>query len=762
MAYKTKEKLVEEAIKRYRKTIEDWGSNHRDMAEDQEFLAGYQPNNFFGKNQQVYNENNPQVVVDLLSSPMSQLENTLRSNDYSMTVHRNTQEIDEDFLQIIAGKLKSIEVDSDAKQQIVKASGKNGMLVLGVGFIKVYTEYVDDKSFDQRIKFKGFSDNLKILPSFNCQDTITFSDAEFWLEYEVYTEDQYEELFGDSDLAKNSIGPPIGETQGMYEQGMYTVLKYWYKDVKYKTLYEYADGTITDDNDEAPIALLEEQNPDTGEIKEVRVPVPLVRKRKVKDEENSKVKWIITNGYEILDEDTWHNDTFPFVGFVGNFSTVKGKKIWYGGIRNCKTSQLMYNFYASQNAKRLATSGVSPWIAAAEQVADDRVRQLYENSHWQPTPLLVYKPAMNGQQPIQEPHRTDVTQPDIQGTQASMVSTKQDILSTLGVSDFAMANTMQGSGNKVNPSGVAVSTLAQQGQLNNLNYTDNFVSSYKRLSTIILELFSYVYDTPREETIIAADGSHKPVWINRQFMDQESGQMKLYNFEGLKSSTLMVTVDTGPAFADKASETVEQLERVGAVIPGAASIMAPVMVRNMDFVGHDELADKLEAYAESTMPWLAKMTESDIQGMPGPARKIITQLQQQNAQLEQQMQTQGAQLQKLTFEQKANIVDNEGKLKIAVINAHTDIVKQQAELQRQAESEKDEAKLELIRGQIEAANDRRDLLADLVKHSDKMALEHRKIDEKSKIPVNSQDKSINKTKADAQPQVKLQPLVNKA
>lgn len=758
--YKSKEKLVEEARTRYRQTIDDWSSNHKQMCEDQEFLNGEQPNNFFGNFQSDYNQNTPKVVVDLLSAPMSQLENILRSNDYSMTIHRSTVDIDDDMLQIIQGKLKSIEVDSDHKQQIAKAAGKNGMIVLGIGFLKVYSEYVDDKTFNQKIKFEGFADNMRILPSFNCKDTITFSDSDFWFEYEVYTKDQYESLYGTQE-AGSSIQSPNGESEIMCEGEMYTVLKYWYRDPKYKTLIEYEDGTVQDDTILPPMMEVEvedELNP--GEFIPKMVPVPIVRKRKILDKDKSKVKWLITNGEKILEDGEWHNDTFPFVAFVGNFGVVKSKRKFYGGIRNCKSSQLMYNFYASQSAKRLATSGVAPWIATAKQVGDDRVRQLFEKSHYNPTPLVIYTPDSNAGQAIAEPHRVDMQQPDIAGTQQLMQSTRQDILSTLGVSDFAMANTMSHDGQKTSPSGVAVQTLAQQGQLNNLNYTDNFVSSYKRLATIILELFPYVYDTARQESIISSDGSHKPVWLNRPFMDQESGQMKLYNFDDLKTSDMTVVVDLGPSYANKASETVEQLERVGAVLPGAASIMAPAMVRNMDFVGHDELADKLEAFAEQTMPWLAKMSQTDIQNMPAPARNMITKLQAQLTQSQQQLQTQGQELQKLTFEQKANILDNESKLKIAALNAHTDLQKQAMELQRQADAEKDEVKLEMIRSKMQANNDKRDLLADLVKHGDKMDLEHRKLDINSKKDdKNSINKDIkNSNKAQQAP---LQPLVNK-
>lgn len=739
--------IVTRARERYRQTTTDWHDNQSDMAEDLEFLHGKQPNNFFGRNQQAYNENNPQVTVDLLNTPISHIENTLRSQDFSMQIHRSTGEIDEDFIQVLQGKIRAIEVDSDDKQQTIKAAGKNGALVYGIGFLKVCTEYVDDDSFDQKIKFRGFSDNAKIIPNYAVEDNITFSDADEWFEYEIYTEDQYQDLYGDSELASTAIPAPYKERSALYEEGNYTVLKYWFKETKDKeTLYEWMDGSVTTGTKDRPIALLpqvdDNEQPVLDENNQpvlAEVPIPLKRKRTVKE---TKVKWVVTNGYEVLDKGDWHNDTFPFVGFVGNFAVLDGKKMWYGAIRHTKGSQLMYNFYASQNAKRLATSGVAPWIATAKQVGNETVRQLFENSHYQPTPLLVYDVHVEGATTLPEPHRVDMAQPDIASTQTSMQSTRMDIMSTLGQFDAGLSNTNMANGNQVNPSGIALNTLAQQGQLNNLHFTANFTSSYKRLCDVVLGLFPYVYDTPREETIIAQDGTHKAIWLNKPFIDEETGENKLFDFDNLKVSQLSVTVDTGPSFANWQSQIVDQLTKMAEVTPNGMLAFGDIIARNMDFPGHDLVAERIQAMAEAQMPFLTQLKNAALKNaamnnLPPQAKTIIMKLQQQLQVANQHVQTLAGEVQKFQFDEKAHTTDNAAKLKLALINAQVEMERQKAELTREMASAKDDKALELMHARMEQVNQSRTLYVDMIKHVDKMGLEHRKIDEQKKAPPST-------------------------
>ncbi len=715
MLSKTDKELMEQAVTLYQSTINDWQENHREMVEDTEFTAGEQPNTFFGKNQQIYNENNPNVPVDLLSTPLAHIENILRKTDISMAVHKGTSEIDDDLLEIIQSKLKAISVDSDDKQQISKACGRNGQLVPGLGFFRVYTEYVSPTSFNQKIKFKGVSDIFKILPDYHAEDN-TFADARYWFEYEVYTKEEYEEIFG-KPAEVNSVPSPTGENQSLVSSDSVTVIKYWYRDTKRKTLYEFPDGSTSEDKDAGPIVVSVDEV--TGEKTEM--PAPPIRKRTVQE---SSVHWLTTNGVEVLAKGKWHNDEFPFVAVCGNVQWVNGKKKIYGAIRKCKQSQLMYNFYNAQIAKRLATSSIAPWLASDKQVGDESVRALFNRSHYEPVPLLIYKSVSDGAFPVPPPARADLQQPEIQQTLLALQQCRQDIMASIGLFDAGMANTNMQNGQQVNPSGIAIQTLSQQGEVNNLQYTANMVSSIKRLCTIIMNLFPIVYDTPREELIVGEDGKHKAVWINKPFIDTETGQTKYYDFSNIRHDVLDVQIDVGPSYANAQSELVDKLTAFATAIPNGMVVIGDVIARNMDYPGHDIVAERITALQSTMFPQIAQMEKMDQAKLPPQARTAIASLQgqlQQQLQIIQKLQQEN---QKLTFSEQAKILDNTNKMKIAVLQAQTTLEQERMELIKEQKLADSKERIEMIKAQLSELEHRREMLLDIVKHNDEMQKSH--------------------------------------
>jgi hypothetical protein len=328
---------------------------------------------------------------------------------------------------------------------------------------------------------------------------------------------------------------------------------------------------------------------------------------------------------------------------------------------------------------------------------------------------------------VPPPSRADLQQPEIQQTLLALQQCRQDIMASIGLFDAGLANTTMQNGKQVNPSGIAIQTLSQQGEINNLQYTANMVSSMKRLCMLILNLFPIVYDTPREEIVIAEDGSHKAVWINKPYIDTKTGQPKLHDFSNIKHDMMDVTIDVGPSYANAQSELVQKLMDFAAAIPNGMVVLGDVIARNMEFAGHDIVAERIEALQATMFPQITKTEKFNINNMPQQAKTAITQLQaklQQQLNIIQQLQ---AENQKLTFKEQAKIEDNKQKMRVAILEANTTLEQERIELLKEQASSESKERIEMIKVQLADVERRRSAWLDLLKHNDKIDLETKKV-----------------------------------
>ena len=80
-----------------------------------------------------------------------------------------------------------------------------------------------------------------------------------------------------------------------------------------------------------------------------------------------KVKWLKTNGFEVLEEQDWAGKFIPVIRVVGNEYEVDGRLYVSGLIRNAKDAQRMYNYWVSQEAEMLALAPKAPFIGYGGQ-----------------------------------------------------------------------------------------------------------------------------------------------------------------------------------------------------------------------------------------------------------------------------------------------------------------------------------------------------------------------------------------------------------
>lgn len=620
--------LLDEAMEYFKEADAGWKSVRLNALQDVSFFHGQQWNEQLLAIARAKRE--PTLQVNRLPQFASQVENELRQRDMAITVAATDEIGSEETANIFTGIIRGIEQRSNARMHYIHAAGVNGALVPGIGYIKVMVDWADNNGFQQDITIGSVRDPMKILcdPSVQMPD---FSDANYWFEFEDYSEDNFERLFPYAQCKSAELFPTGARSAGWLGDKMVRVARFWYKEETSRTTYLLEGGEVVQED---KVESIEDDDgyktAKIGDDKKV-----ILRDRIVTD---TKIKWIDFTAAEVLNEGTWAGKKFPFVAVCGPISIIDGVRDIRGIIRFAKDSQQMLNFMASSAARRIASANKSPWIVDRKSIAAYETTWKQANTANMPyLPYDAYDANGNGKA-NPPPMRADQT-----GQIADLLQAAQkfenDLKATIGIYDAGLGATPN------EQSGVAIKTLAQQGQNANFHFSDNLVCALKTLGDILIDLIPAIYDTPRIVKAVGADSKARLVKINQ--ITQEKGQMVEYNIKDA-AGHYGVTVNVGPAYATQKQAAIEQMTELMRVNPNIAPYVQDLIARNLDFEGKDVVADRLLKVLAVQAPQVLDNPE-----MPDVPPQAMAAMQQQNA-IIQQLQMQ---LQQLTEEyQKTQVL----------------------------------------------------------------------------------------------------------
>jgi hypothetical protein len=205
-------------------------------------------------------------------------------------------------------------------------------------------------------------------------------------------------------------------------------------------------------------------------------------------------------------------------------------------------------------------------------------------------------------------------------------SASSDMRMVSGIFDAQMGN--QGD----ERSGKAISERQRQSEVSNYAFYDNQTRSIRHTGRVLLDLIPIYYDTQRAVRILGIDGKPNTVTINEKVRDEAGAIVKVLN--DVTVGTYDVVMDVGPGYDTKREEAAEQMMDLLRVVPQAAQVGADILVRNLDWPGAEQLADRLAAANP-----LAKMDEQIGDDVPDQAKALIMQLQAQVQQMQQALQS---------------------------------------------------------------------------------------------------------------------------
>jgi hypothetical protein len=591
------EGILEQARDAWERFQDYWSQHRIDSTDDFRFarLEEQWPSELI---EQRRREARPCETFNKLPSFIRQVVNDARQNKPAIKVHPADSGADVKTAEIINGLIRNIEVTSDADAATDTAVEQ--AVDRGLGYFRINTRYACDDRFEQDIVFERIMNPLTVFGDPNSQAV----DSSDWNEAFItvsMTKDEFERAYPDAD--------PVdweGEDMRSWRDGdNVTVAEYWVREKIVRQIVALADGSIVH-ADEVPDGMEV-----VGEPREV---------------ESYKVTQHILTGAQVLKTVPWAGKYIPIVPVYGDEVVDEtGKRHFISLIRPAKGAQRMYNYMRNTSIEMVALAPKVPFIGR-KGAFDSDANWLTANK--QSHAYLEYE----GAEAPQRQGYAGVPAGVIQET----LSANDDMKSIMGIYDASL-------GNRSNEtSGRAIRARQMEGDTATFHFIDNLSRAIRHAGRILIDLIPKVYSTERMIRVLGEDMKPENVQIGPtgqavQPQMDEMGQAIGHIYD-ITAGKYDLTVKAGPSFGTRREEAREEIVEVIRAVPASAPILGPMYLRNSDWPGAEEAADKLEGGGEPQIP--PEIQEQMQQGM-----QLIQQLQAENEQLKADQAGKAAELQ---------------------------------------------------------------------------------------------------------------------
>ena len=531
----------------------------------------------------------PCLTINKLPQHVHQVTNEQRQNRPSVKVIPVDDNADVEVAEIFEGVIRHIEYISDA--DVAYDTACENQVTYGEGYIRVLTKYCDDNSFDQDLYIGRIRNSFSVYMDPTIQDPCG-SDAEWCFVTEDMTKAEYERQFPDAAPISSMMQQGVGDSslsQWLTENTVRIAEYFYYEHTPTKlNLYQGNMSAV-------------EGSREDKELKALGLKPLKSRMADVK-----KVKWLKTNGFEVLEEQDWAGKFIPVIRVVGNEYEVDGRLYVSGLIRNAKDAQRMYNYWVSQEAEMLALAPKAPFIGYGGQF--EGYEQQWKTANTTNWPYLEVNPDVTdgAGAVLPLPQRA---QPPMasSGLLQAKAGASDDIKSSTGQYDSSLGATSN------ERSGRAILAREKQGDTGTYHYVDNLARAIRHCGRQLVDMIPKIYDTERIARIIGVDGEVKRAKINPS---QEEPVKKIVDETGIVIEKIYnpsvgkydVCVSTGPSYMTKRQESLDAMSQLLQGNPQLWQVAGDLFVKNMDWPGAQEMAKR---FAKTIDPKLLSDADED-------------------------------------------------------------------------------------------------------------------------------------------------------
>ena len=592
--------LLKDALEAFDKAAEHDDHNRKAFEDDIDFaLLENQWPEQVRRDREI--EGRPCLTVNKLAAMGRQIVNDARRNKPGITVHPVDSEGDPETAEIINGLIRNIEQSSNA--EVAYDTALEHAVFGGFGYFRINTRYATDDTFDQDIVIERISNPLSVYP--DCYATGADSaDWNWCFVTDSLSKAQFKRQYPGAEQV-DWQGEAWRDLSSPWMDGDFVqVAEYWVRDKIKRTILLLSDQTVIETDD------YERNKPAFDAIG-----VSVIGQR---DVDSHRVRQHIMSGAEVLETVEWAGKYIPIVPVYGSEVVLKGKRHFRSLIRGAKDAQRMFNYWRTTTTELVAMAPKTPFIGRKGAFETDA--QKWATANTQTHAFIEYD---GPEAPMRQPFAGVPA-----GALQEALNASDDIKTVLGMYDASLgARSNETSGKAI---------IARQMEADNatFHFIDNLSRAIRHAGRILIDLIPEVYSVPRTIRVLGMDEKPEVKAVNQPVQEREENPLtgeieevtKIYD---LTSGRYDLTVSAGPSFASLRQEAASQMIELIRAYPDAAPVIGDLLVKNLDWPGADEIAERLAK---------AMGQASEGEGQAGPDPRAMQAVQQYQAALQQMQQ----------------------------------------------------------------------------------------------------------------------------
>lgn len=535
----------------------------------------------------------PCLTINRQPAFIRQVVNDARQNKPSIKVHPADSNADPATAEIYNGLIRNIEVTSSA--DVAYDTGFDFAVSGGFGYWRVNTDYACDDSFDLDLVIERITNPLSVYGDYHS----TAADSSDWNQCfvtEILSKSAFQRKYkGAEKVDWETTGYDKLKSPWMSEEGV-QVAEWWTREKVKRPILALSDGTVV-------AAKTYEANKELFDAKGVTV-------LGSREASAHKVTQKVLTGAEVLETNEWAGKYIPIVPVYGDEVNIEGKRYFRSLIRDAKDAQRMFNYWRTASTHLVALAPRVPFIGKKGQFKSDAKKWATVNTANHP--YIEY----DGDNP---PQRQPLDSGRPAGALQEALNASDDMKSIIGIYDASL-------GAKSNEtSGRAILARQREGDVSTFHFIDNLSRAIEHTGRILIDLIPTVYSGQRIIRTLGQDGTPSAVQLGKP----DGVDPLPAGIYDLSRGKYDLTVETGPGYTTKREESAAQMMELIQAVPQAAPIIGDLLVKNLDWPGADEIADRLKT-----------LLPAALQGDGGQANQMAdqaAQLQQQNQDLQLQL-----------------------------------------------------------------------------------------------------------------------------
>jgi hypothetical protein len=540
--------------------------DNREMAREAVYFIGTRSGQWQPDVAKLFDEQ-PRYTIDLTSGIVNDAHGEISGADFAIKVRPAGGPATSEIAEHYEGIIRTIENNSSPSARYIYRDAAKQMLVSGIAGWGVKHGFRDSQSFDQDIMIypiSNFVDSVWFDPDSELRDA---SDAEFGFKLSSLSMSKYLRMFPKG--SRSSVGRDmVGNVYSHKKSDAVVVGEYFYKKYYPSELVLMSNGSVFTADEKFSTVQDELQQNGVTEISRRKISAV-------------KVMHYAFDGSDFL---TGAEETafsyIPLIPLYGNFFVVEDKVLYWGIVEKHMDPQRILNYAES---RRVGEGALAPrakkWMTAQQAKGYERqLRTMNTNAD----PIQFYNFISDQPQPFE--------------TGGAQINPGLTELST------AMARYMQSISGRVDPSGdptlglqsgVALTALQNKGDVGNVSYLTALEVAISHTCRVIGGAIPRIYDTRREIQLSQQDGTSKPITINQQIVDEDTGNVVTLN--DLAKGTYSFICSAGAAFHNRQQETTAAIQNVAALDPTILQTGADIYLANIPAPGMDRLAKRKRA-----------------------------------------------------------------------------------------------------------------------------------------------------------------------